>query len=113
MNTHGIGLGLHISKKICNTLGGDLTVKSILGHGSTFTVNLKLQASPEELQASLLRTPSNKKLVEPQSKNKDIENRINNPTLVFDWVPEREKEDDKQSSSLSKRQKPEPAFLKF
>lgn len=36
----GTGLGLFISKKICNMLGGDLSVRSIAGEGSTFTASL-------------------------------------------------------------------------
>jgi signal transduction histidine kinase len=36
----GTGLGLAISKNFCQMMGGDLTVKSELGKGSTFTVSL-------------------------------------------------------------------------
>jgi signal transduction histidine kinase len=36
----GSGLGLYISREIVAQLGGTLTVKSQLGHGSTFTVML-------------------------------------------------------------------------
>jgi signal transduction histidine kinase len=39
----GIGLGLAISHHFCRLMGGDLTVKSVYGHGSTFTVRLPLQ----------------------------------------------------------------------
>ncbi|MFX1567962.1 MAG: sensor histidine kinase [Promethearchaeota archaeon] len=38
--TEGSGLGLHLSKKIANLLGGDITVKSKLGKGSTFKLIL-------------------------------------------------------------------------
>ncbi|OUS09027.1 hypothetical protein A9Q81_00310 [Gammaproteobacteria bacterium 42_54_T18] len=34
----GTGLGLYLSKIIANRLGGDITVKSKLGEGSTFTI---------------------------------------------------------------------------
>lgn len=40
--SEGIGLGLAISRKLARGLGGDLTVKSIAGKGSTFTVTLPL-----------------------------------------------------------------------
>ncbi|GAG57601.1 unnamed protein product, partial [marine sediment metagenome] len=38
----GSGLGLHLSKKLANLLGGDITVKSKFGKGSTFKLVLKI-----------------------------------------------------------------------
>jgi len=47
----GTGLGLTISRRFCQMLGGDMTVASELGVGSTFTIRLpaRLPASKEPL----------------------------------------------------------------
>ena len=41
----GTGLGLVISRRFCQMMGGDITVESEVGRGSTFTIRLPREAS--------------------------------------------------------------------
>lgn len=47
----GTGLGLAITKKLCQIMGGDVTVTSVVGEGSTFTI--QIPAAPEEPKIQL------------------------------------------------------------
>jgi GAF domain-containing protein/DNA-binding response OmpR family regulator len=49
----GTGLGLVISRKFCQMMGGDITVKSTPGEGSTFTIRLPRMLQGEQAMASV------------------------------------------------------------
>jgi CheY-like chemotaxis protein/anti-sigma regulatory factor (Ser/Thr protein kinase) len=48
----GTGLGLPISRRFCIMLGGDLTVHSTVGEGSTFTMRIPVQMSGSGTQTT-------------------------------------------------------------
>jgi PAS domain S-box-containing protein len=56
----GTGLGLPISRRFCQMLGGDLTVSSIPGEGSTFTIRVPaaLEGADAEAPAQAVPTTS-------------------------------------------------------
>jgi signal transduction histidine kinase len=51
VNILGSGLGLSTVKKLANLYGGDATVTSVSGEGSTFTVTLHDAEVPAETPA--------------------------------------------------------------
>ncbi len=80
---HGTGLSLTIAKKIITMMGGDISVDSAIGKGSTFTVTLRLRLqdhlNPHSLLSRTAALPSGKQrilLVEDNMINLEIETEI-------------------------------------
>lgn len=55
----GTGLGLAISKKLCELMGGNITVNSVFNQGTTFTINLPLTVKNLEIENKVKSNAAN------------------------------------------------------
>jgi len=80
----GAGLGLALSRELCRLMGGDISVKSAFGAGSTFTALLPFQAPTGDSSETLRRQPAATRLVPAAATNGDGTSAGDDLVLVID-----------------------------
>jgi len=63
----GTGLGLVITKRFCQMMGGDITVASELGQGSTFAIRLPAEVNDPKAELAPSAAPKSEALPEGAS----------------------------------------------
>jgi signal transduction histidine kinase len=66
----GTGLGLALSQRFCQMMGGDVTVESAAGKGSTFTVRLPTDVGNEEGDATSIHRVNFRALVDEEERRR-------------------------------------------
>jgi signal transduction histidine kinase len=66
----GTGLGLALSRRFCQMMGGDVSAESVFGKGSVFTVRLPSDVGNEEGDATSIHRVNFRELVEQEEKRR-------------------------------------------
>jgi len=66
----GTGLGLALSRRFCQMMGGDVSAESVFGKGSVFTVRLPSDVGNEEGDATSIHRVNFRELIEQEEKRR-------------------------------------------
>jgi signal transduction histidine kinase/CheY-like chemotaxis protein len=79
-NTNGLGLGLHLSKRICTSLNGDIFWESVEGFGSSFIIKL-----PFDDKDNIKDIFQNQRFSEKSAAKKKFNAGSNSNLKIFNW----------------------------